>query len=46
MKLQKQNKKLTRKEIEQKAVEGAKKVLREYRGLFERLAQYDRTGKK
>lgn len=38
-------KSLTREELEKKAVKGAKKVLKEYGHLFERLAEYDRTGK-
>lgn len=34
---------LTREDLEKKAIEGAKKAVREYRGVFERLAEYDRT---
>lgn len=32
-----------RKELERKAVEGAKKAVREYHRVFERLAEYART---
>lgn len=32
-----------RKALEQKAVEGAHKALKEYRRVFERLAEYDRA---
>ncbi|GEM_PF-2527583 len=34
---------LTREELEKKVVEGAEKAVREYRRVFERLAEYDRT---
>ncbi len=34
---------LKREELEKKAVEGAKKAIKEYRQVFERLAEYDRT---
>lgn len=34
---------VTRKELEEKAVQGAKKAVEEYRRVFERLAEYDRT---
>ena len=30
-------------DIEKKAVEGAKKALKEYQGVFRRLAEYDRV---
>jgi len=29
--------------LEKKAVQGAKKAVKEYRRVFERLAEYDRT---
>lgn len=32
-----------RAELEKKAVEGAKKAVKDYRRVFERLAEYDRT---
>lgn len=32
-----------RKELERKAVEGAKRAVREHRAVFDRLAEYDRT---
>ncbi len=32
-----------RKQLEQKAVKGAKKALNEYRRVFERLAEFDRA---
>jgi len=32
----------SRVELDQKAVEGAEKAVREYRRVFERLAEYDR----
>ena len=31
-----------RKDLDRKAVEGAEKAVREYRRVFERLAEYDR----
>ena len=31
------------KELEKKVIEGAQKVLGEYRRVFERLAEFDRT---
>lgn len=34
---------LQRDELEKKVVEGAKKAVKEYRRVFERLAEYDRT---
>ena len=34
----------SRKELEKKVVEGAKRVLKDYKKVFERLAEYDRTG--
>ncbi|MBI3589628.1 MAG: hypothetical protein HY093_04435 [Candidatus Liptonbacteria bacterium] len=34
---------IEREELEKKAVEGAKKAVKEYRRVFERLAEYDRT---
>lgn len=34
---------LGREELEKKAVEGAKKAVKEYRRVFERLAEYDRA---
>ena len=37
------NKKLNKEELERKVVEGAKKAVEEYRGVFDRLAEYDRT---
>ena len=33
----------SRYELEKKVVEGAEKALREYRGVFERIAEFDRT---
>ena len=35
----------SRKELEKKVIEGAKLALKDYRKVFERLAEYDRTGK-
>lgn len=35
----------SKKELEQKVVEGAKRALKEYKKVFERLAEYDRSGK-
>ena len=32
-----------RERLEQRAVKGAEKAVREYRAIFERLASYDRT---
>lgn len=32
-----------RQELEKKAVEGAKKAIKEYRRVFDRLSEYDRT---
>jgi hypothetical protein len=34
---------LKRADLERKAVEGAEKAVQEYRRVFERLAEYDRT---
>ena len=34
---------LRREQLEKRAVEGAKKAVREYRRVFERLSEYDRT---
>lgn len=34
---------LNRKELEEKAIEGAKKAVKDYRRVFERLAEYDKT---
>ncbi|OGY96911.1 MAG: hypothetical protein A2122_01425 [Candidatus Liptonbacteria bacterium GWB1_49_6] len=36
-------KQITRKELEQKAIRGAEKAVKEYRRVFERLAEYDRA---
>lgn len=37
------SKNIDRKLLETKAVEGAKKALREYKRVFERLAEFDRV---
>lgn len=37
------NKKLSREELEKRAIEGAKRAVKDYRRVFERLAEYDRT---
>ncbi len=42
-KTEKQSVVLTQAELERKAVEGAKKALKDYRRVFERLAEYDRA---
>ena len=34
---------LRREELEKRAVQGAEKAVREYRRVFERRAEYDRT---
>ncbi|MEK7481975.1 MAG: hypothetical protein AAB607_01340 [Patescibacteria group bacterium] len=36
-------KEIERKELEKKVIEGAQKALKEYRRVFERLAEYDKT---
>ena len=36
-------KKTERTELERRAVEGAKKTMKKYRRVFERLAEHDRT---
>lgn len=33
----------SRSELDRRAVEAAKRAVRDYRGVFERLAEYDRT---
>ncbi|MCR4275497.1 MAG: hypothetical protein NUV83_01950 [Candidatus Wolfebacteria bacterium] len=34
---------LNKAELEKKAIEGAKKAIKDYRRVFERLAEYDRV---
>jgi hypothetical protein len=36
-------KKLNRKDLEKRAIEGAKKAVTDYKRVFERLAEYDRA---
>ena len=47
LKIKKGNKEVVsspkREDLEQKVVEGAKKAIKEYGRVFERLAEYDRT---
>lgn len=42
-KISKIKKELRRKELEKKVIKGIQKVLKEYRRVFERLAEYDKT---
>ena len=42
-KAKKLERELNRKELEKKAVIGAQKAVKEYRRVFERLAEYDRN---
>jgi hypothetical protein len=35
----------SRKELEKRVIEGAKLALKDYKKVFERLAEYDRAGK-
>ena len=42
-KTRKDNQPLKRAELEKKAKEGAEKAVKEYRRVFERLAEYDRA---
>lgn len=39
----KDSQKLSREELEKKAIESAKNVAKEYKRVFERLAEYDRV---